>query len=122
MRFLAKMFCLTLALLTPAFAQYSPTAQVSGASVVMRNSASSSTAVNWPGGIGVFSAVGTWNGATLTLEFIGPDGATLLVAGDATTLSANGAGVFYLPECQVRAVVSNVGGSTSLTASIARVP
>lgn len=118
-KFLAMMI---LSMASPAFAQYSPTAPVSGASVIMRNSASSSTAVNWPGGVGVFSAVGTWNGATLTLEFIGPDGATLVVAGTGTTFTANGAGVFYLPECQVRAIVSSPGGSTSLTASISRVP
>jgi hypothetical protein len=118
MCFSALLLCL---LSGPSFAQYSPTDPISGASVVLSNAATSSSLVSWPGGIGVFSAVGTWNGATLTLEFIGPDGVTLVPAGTATTMTANGAWTFYLPKCLLKAVMSGAGGSTSLTASIALV-
>ena len=70
--------------------------------------------LQWPGGIGVFMCIGTWGGATVTFEFQGPDNATLIVAGTATTLTSNGAGVFYLPTSEVQAVVSGAGASTSL--------
>ena len=82
----------------------------------------SSGQVMWPGGIGVFAVVGTWNGATVTLQFVGPDGATLVTAGTATTFTANGASVFYLPRCLIQATITAAGGSTSLSASAAIVP
>lgn len=109
-----------LAFATPAFAlnPYSAAGGMAGNSVVMSASKLTTGQFSWPGGIGVFSAEGTWNGATLTLQFVGPDGATLITAGSATTLTANGAGVFYLPKCLLQATVSSAGASTSLTASI----
>lgn len=73
--------------------------------------------MQWVGGMGIFDCVGTWNGATVTFEFVGPDGITMVVAGTATTLTANGAGVFYLPRDTVQAAVSGAGGSTSLSCS-----
>lgn len=90
--------------------------------VIMSAVSTSSAQFQWPGGIGVFTAVGVFNGATVTLQFIGPDGTTLVSAGAATTLTAAGAGVFYLPRCLVQATITSAGGSTSLTASLARVP
>lgn len=84
---------------------------------MMAASSTSSAKVWWAGGIGEFAVDGTWNGATVTLEFALPDG-TLLPAGANTTFTANGAGVFYLPACFIQAVVSSAGGSTSLTASV----
>lgn len=75
----------------------------------------------WPGGQGVFSCVGTFSGATVTLNFLGPDGATLIAVGTNTTLTAAGAGLFYLHPCQIIASVS--GGSPSgLYARADRVP
>jgi hypothetical protein len=76
----------------------------------------------WPGGIGVFAVSGTWNGATVTLEFLGPDGTTMIVAGLATTLTVNGAGVFYLPRGIIQAIITSAGGSTSLSATASPLP
>lgn len=76
--------------------------------------------IDCPGGIMVFSAAGTFNGATINLQFLGPDGQTLITAGAATTLTAAGAGVAYLPPCQVQATVTG-GPPSGMFASIARV-
>ena len=71
----------------------------------------------WQSSIGVFACVGTWAGATVTLEFQGPDGSTMIIAGTATTLTANGAGVFYLPVTNIQAVLSSAASTTALTCS-----
>ena len=76
----------------------------------------------WQAGIGVFSCVGTWGGATVTLEFQGPDGQTMVVAGTNTTLTANSGGVFYLPVAAIQAVVSSASATTSLTCAAGLVP
>lgn len=75
------------------------------------NGTATSPAKSWKGGVGVFAVVGTFTGATVTLQFLGPDSATWVTAGSATTLTAVGAGVFYLPACQIRALIS--GGPPS---------
>jgi hypothetical protein len=89
---------------------------------LLANSSATGPQALWGGGIGVFMCVGTWGGATVTLEYIGPDGATLVVAGTATTLTANGGGVFYLPSTNIQAVISSSGATTSLTCSAGSVP
>lgn len=72
---------------------------------------------NWPGGRGFFVAVGTFDGESVTLEYLGPDNATWLtasdVAGSAATLSAAGGLLFELPPGQIRAAVSTGGGTPS---------
>lgn len=73
-----------------------------------------------PGGICVFAAAGTFNGATVNLQLLGPDGVTLLTAGTATTLTASGMGVAYLPPCQLQATVTG-GPPAGLFVTIARV-
>lgn len=81
----------------------------------------SGTPVTWPGGQGIFSAVGTFGGATVKLQFVGPDGTTFIDAGAATTLTAPGGGVFYLHPCQIQGVI--VGGAPSgIIAAADRVP
>ena len=70
----------------------------------------------WRGGAGLFSVVGTWGGATATLQFSGPDGATMIPVGTSTTLTANGAGSFNLPPCWIQAAISSAT-TTSLTAA-----
>jgi hypothetical protein len=79
--------------------------------MLVNASVSETYPVDWPGGVGVFSVVGTFTGCTVTLEFLGPDGVTYLPAGSATTLTSAGAGVFYLPHRLIIAVIS--GGSPS---------
>lgn len=65
----------------------------------------------WPGGNGVFTAVGTFSGATISLQYLGPDGVTWITAGTNTSLTAAGGGAFYLHACQIRALVA--GGPPS---------
>jgi len=91
------------------------------ASALIENGSATSPSVHWGGGRGVFSAAGTFSSATVSLQVLGPDGATWLDAGVDTTLTAAGLGVFDLPDCYIRASVS--GGSPSgLYARAARVP
>lgn len=77
-------------------------------------------AVSWLGGRGVFSAAGTFGGGTCKLQWQ-PDGGTTWIdvdrSGDTfVTFTANGAGGFELPACQIRAVLS---GSTAPTLTAA---
>ncbi|HEV2155442.1 hypothetical protein [Bradyrhizobium sp.] len=89
-----------------------------------RTTDGNSNAVSWPGGRGVFAVFGTFGGATCKLQW-SPDadagGSTWLdvdAAGDAyVTRTANGAGGFELPPCQIRAVQSG-STTTSLTATV----
>lgn len=88
---------------------------------LITNGAASSAKTAWPGGMGVFTVVGTFGGATVSLQFVGPDGTTLIDAGLGTTLTANGAGVFYLPPCPIQATVTG-GPPSGIYAHVARVP
>lgn len=65
----------------------------------------------WIGGAGVFTAAGTFGGATVTLQYQGPDGSTAIDMGDDTTLTEAGGGGFVFPPGQIRAEVS--GGTPS---------
>ncbi len=77
-------------------------------------------AIGWAGGPGVFSAWGTWGGATAKLQW-SPDGSTWLDvdrSGDTfCTLTANGGGGFTLPPCTVRANITG-GTAASLSADV----
>jgi hypothetical protein len=75
-----------------------------------------------PGGLMVVAAVASaWNGATATLNMLGPDGSTLLaVSATQSTFTANGVGTVYLPPCTLQVVVTG-GPPTALYVSIARV-
>lgn len=82
-------------------------------SVTLMNAAGATSAqFAWPGGQGVFIVDGTFGGGTVTLQFVGPDGSTLITAGAATTFTANGAGVFYLPQCKIQATVTGATGAS----------
>jgi hypothetical protein len=78
---------------------------------LLANAAVTGPVVQWPGGVGAFTAVGTFSGATVTLQYLGPDNTTWVAAGTNTTLTASGNGVAYLPAGGIRAAVS--GGSPS---------
>lgn len=90
-----------------------------GVTLLSNGSATSSSKL-WPGGRGVLSIVGTFGGATATMQYMGPDGATWLdvktmdpSSGAQTTVSltANGSIGFLLPPTQIRAVLT--GGAPS---------
>ncbi|TWA89588.1 hypothetical protein [Bradyrhizobium stylosanthis] len=73
-----------------------------------------SSAISWPGGRGVFAAFGTFGSGTIKLQASYDDGTTWIDvdrSGDTyVTFTANGAGGFELPKCQLRVSLS---GSTS---------
>ena len=80
-------------------------------------------AQDWPGGQGIFVvSCTTFNGATIKLQFLGPDGATWIDAGVATTLTASGAGGFNLHPCKIRCAVVSAVPSTGVWAQANRVP
>lgn len=79
----------------------------------------SGSLVDCPGGLMAVVCVAAFNGGTVKLQMLGPDGATLLDVSAATTFTANGNGLCYLPPCQVQGTV--VGGPTGIFLSIARV-
>lgn len=102
---------LLLALALPALAQ-----QPAPVFTLLSNSLATGSRIAWPGGTGVLIVSGTWGGATATLQFVGPDGA-LVSAGASTTLTANGAGVFYLPRCSIQVTITSATGATALYAT-----
>lgn len=71
---------------------------------LLENASATSGAFNWPGGRGVFSAVATWGGGSVTLQYLGPNGSTWLTA--ATALTADGLVAFELPPGRIRAAVA----------------
>ena len=84
------------------------------------NGAATGNLAQVAGGIYVFVAVGTFAGATVALQMLGPDGVTLVNAGTATTLTAPGNGLAYLGPGQVQATVTG-GPPSGIYASLARV-
>lgn len=84
---------------------------------LLSNASATGSAVVWPGGRGSFLAAGTFGGATVKLQVLGPDGTTWIDAGTYTTLTAAGVGNFDLPQGQIRASVS--GGTPSALYAVA---
>lgn len=78
---------------------------------LLNNASATGDWEQWDGGTGVFSAAGTFSGATVKMQFLGPDGSTAIDVGTDTTLTAAGGGGFVLPPCRIRAAVS--GGPPS---------
>jgi hypothetical protein len=79
--------------------------------MLLENASATGSERQWSGGTGVFAVCGTLGGATVTLQFLGPDGTTWLAVGTDATLTAAGGGHFILPPGKVRALVS--GGTPS---------
>jgi hypothetical protein len=77
--------------------------------VLLSNVAATGQPVQWDGGTGLFSLAGTVGGATITLQYLGPDGSTWLTG--ATALTAVGVVSTRLPPGRVRALVA--GGAPS---------
>lgn len=86
--------------------------------VLLSNASATGSAVYWPGGIGAFTAVGTFSGTTVTLQYLGPDQTTWVAAGTNATCTAACNSVFYLGEGYIRAQVS--GGTPSALYAEAR--
>jgi hypothetical protein len=87
-----------------------------------RTTDGNSSAVDWPGGRGVFAVFGTFAGATCKLQW-SPDAGTTYIDVDASgdayvTKTAAGQGGFELPAGKLRAAQSGSTGTTSLTATV----
>lgn len=76
-----------------------------GGPKLLVNASATGAWMQWPGGRGLFSAEATFGGGTVSLQFMGPNGAAI-TAGVDTTLTAAGGGIFDLPPCQIRATVA----------------
>ena len=77
---------------------------------LLSNASATGTAKQWPGGRGTLSVAGTFDGSTVKLQVLGPDGTTWIDAGTYTTFTAAGLGNFDLPLSQIRVAVT---GGTS---------
>lgn len=88
-----------------------------GKLTLLSNASATGSSAIWFGGRGLFTASATFSGATIQLDYLGPDGATWLAAGTNTTLTANGGGIFELPAGQIRCSIS--GGPPSAVYAIA---
>lgn len=77
--------------------------------VLLSNASATGAEASWTGGRGLLVLAGTVGGATIRLQYLGPDGVTWLPA--ATDLTAVGMVAFDLPPGRIRAAVS--GGSPS---------
>ncbi len=78
---------------------------------LLSNAAATGAAMTWRGGEGSFMVAGSFGGASVSLQILGPDKTSWIDAGAATILTANGVGNFRLPPGQIRAAVS--GGTPS---------
>lgn len=76
---------------------------------LLSNAAATGAAVRWPGGRGTFIVDGSFDGGTVTLSVISPDGSSYVSVGDDAALTAEGVVNFDLPPTLIKAVVS--GGS-----------
>jgi hypothetical protein len=78
---------------------------------MLSNASATGASLQWEGGHGVFTAAGTFGGATVSLQYIAPDNSTWVAMGPDTTLTAAGGGGFFYPPGLIRALVS--GGTPS---------
>ena len=83
--------------------------------ILLENATATGAYAQWGGGEGVFMAAGTFSGATVALQYLGPDATTPFNVGTDTTLTAAGGGVFILPPGRIRALVT--GSPTGMYAA-----
>ncbi len=102
---------LLLTMIGPAFADLSTI-------TLLNNASATGSTMEWPGGEGEFAVAGTFGGATVKLQVLGPDGVTWIDAGTNTTFTASNAGIFKAAHCFIRAAI--VGGSPSGIYAIAQ--
>lgn len=76
--------------------------------VLLDNASATGNPARWNGGRGVFSAVATFGGGNVQLQYLGPNGSTWLNVGSA--LTADGLAAFELPPGQIRAAVVTATG------------
>lgn len=82
---------------------------------IITNGSATSAGVVWGGGRGQLTAVATFGGGSVGLDYLGPDGTTWLAA--VTALTANGMVQFLLPPGQIRVSVAT---ATAVYANVDR--
>lgn len=87
---------------------------------LLSNASATGSAAAWPGGTAFFDVVGTFGGATVSLQFLGPDGTTWMSFGAGSDFTAAGCAVVMSRPGQVRAAVSG-GAPSGLYATIEQV-
>lgn len=78
---------------------------------LLSNASATGAAAAWPGGAGMVDVVGTFGGATATLQFLASDGTTWTPFGTDTTFTAAGGALFMMRSGKIRMAVS--GGAPS---------
>ncbi len=76
---------------------------------------------NWSGGRGTFSVAGSFGGAAVSLQYLGPDGSTALSVGNEVTLGSPGLANFELGAGRIRADVTG-GTPGGLYARVSQIP
>ena len=71
---------------------------------LLTNASATGSAVQWPGGVGIFMVKATGYG-TVSLQYQLPDNTTWVTPTDGA-LAADGGVVFELPPCNIRAAVA----------------
>lgn len=84
---------------------------------LLKNEAATGRFIEWRGGVGLWVAYGTWNGATASLDYQADNDAAVALqclntAGSATILTANGMHLIALPAGKYR--VSFSGSPTAI--------
>jgi hypothetical protein len=91
--------------------------------VLLSNEAATGTARQWPGGSGTFFCVGTFSGATVSLEVLMPDGSTWLALGSSTTITAAAiVPITTLAPCQIRCSVASGSPAGLYATAVRQVP
>lgn len=87
-----------------------------GALTLLTAAAVTGAGVAWLGGEGAFFASGTWDTATVTLEW-SPNNSTWYSLGSSFALSADGFKNFAVPSGFIRLALTSPGGTTSINAT-----
>jgi hypothetical protein len=82
---------------------------------LLSNASATGSAQEWPGGAGIMEVVGTFNGATVALQVLGPDGSTYIAGGPVATVA--GSYPFNLPPGFIKGVIT--GSPTGIYARVA---
>lgn len=83
--------------------------------LLLKAATATGTATAWPGGPGIMLVTGTFAGASVALQVLGPDGATYIAGGPVATVA--GAYPFNLPPCTIKGVIT--GSPTGIYARVA---
>lgn len=93
--------------------------------LLLNNGDTTGPARYWAGGRGLLTVWADFDGSgggNITMEWLGPDGLTWVLATDIVGapifIEANGGVVFELPPCQIRGVASAVAPAIALAARV----